>query len=325
MTPHKESNRHPMKTSRLASRPLSSRCLYHFKSDPVIVEKILQHGFSHRLLRETIPFSDSSQMNFGVCFCDIRWEDSGLHQDCYGRNAIVLTKAWGISRGVSPVRYVHEASPGAVGPYLALKNMARFIQAASEGDPSSLVHAWLVTSLLKDEGRIPAVDIATAFATDTSLQGRESAIDDEVATMLGALASSGKQQSALRFLTSLVSRIAELHNELELRDSFTRRYQEDFPCPADGALRSRKVLYDEREWRSIKYALDSASTTLAMSAGFLPANQNLTFTDDDVVAVVAQDQLAKDAYRRFIQNGTALVSSSFDRVYAAAEFDESAC
>lgn len=46
-----------------------------------------------------------------VCFCDIPLSQVSTHMDHYGSYGIGLSKTWGISKGISPVIYIHENSP----------------------------------------------------------------------------------------------------------------------------------------------------------------------------------------------------------------------
>jgi hypothetical protein len=302
-------------------RPLSSTCLYHFKADLRIYKLILEHGFSHRLMTETIPYKEARQQNYATCFCDIRWEDSRTHRDCYGENAIVLTKRWGISCGVSPVRYVHHKSPGAGAEYNFTKNMLRFSRDTSAGRHEAFIQDLLKVSVLKDEALLGGGDITLAFAQDAALSARADAIDDEFMELLADAKRAGHDHRLVRYLDSLVARIVELQNEVELRDSFTRRYQEDFPCPSSKQTVLGKILYDEREWRSIKYATDLEATS-ALKDGCLPEAYNLRFADRDVVALVAQDQSAKGDLVGFLSRGTSLLSASFDRIFTADDYRE---
>jgi len=308
-------------------RPLSSPCLYHFKKDATVLKLILRNGFSHRLLRETIPYKHTEQQNFLVCFCDMRWEDSRRHRDCYGENAIVLTKQWGIHHGVSPVRYIHETSPGADTHYIAVKNMLRLARLSAGTNRAHLIQDLLTTSILKDQGVLRIVSSATSLALDPAIAPTADTIDDEFQDFLKGL---GQTQASrfVNYLGSLVQRIAELDNELEFRDSFTRRYQEDFRCPATGKTVAGKILYDEREWRSAKYISDrdlQREPRLyddAVANGYLPERLNLRFQDTDVVAVVASDEATKRDLLAFIATGTALIPKLFSRVFAASEYSE---
>src|SRR5581483_12013577 len=313
--------------SSLTRHSLSSACLYHFKPEIRVLKLILQHGFSHRLMIETIPYKESKQQNFAVCFCDIRWEDSAAHRSCYGDNAIVLTKAWGIANGISPVRYIHQNSPGATEAYIAIRNMLRFARDASEGDQAVLVRNMLILSLLKDEGTVLGPDVANAFALNPIAEQREGELESEIDRLLSATKSGGHAGLVLRYIQSLVARIIEQQNELEFRDSYTRRYQEDFACPRSRTIVSDKRLYAEREWRSIKYVTDAqakASPGLVESAltnRFLPPSYNLDFGDSDVVALIVADDVAKADIMTFLGSGVSLLGTSFRRVYTTAEFD----
>ena len=116
---------------------------------------------------------------------------------------------------------------------------------------------------------------------------------------------------------------------LERRDSFMRAYTEDFASPATGQVIKDKVLYDEREWRSIKFI--GLSETLqdpqlleqSVSQGFLPPRFNLTFEDSDIVAVLAQEEAAKAMFINEISSKRTLLSPSLaSKVFILKEFTE---
>lgn len=315
--------------SDLVRRPLSSTRLYHFKRDVNVLKLILSNGFSHRRMVETIPFRNSTQVNFAVCFCDLRWEDSKAHQDCYGENAVVLSKDWAIARGVSPVRYIHETSPGARIDYLALKNVLRFARGTSEGNRAALIQDMIKLSLLTDRGALNLGAQDLGFADGNFASKSETEIDNEFEEFINSAKAAGTLgELSIRYLASLVQRIVDLTNELERRDSFTRRYREDFNCPAKDGRIVGKVLYDEREWRSIHYTSDvdearsPGEAKSAEDAGYLPIAHNLQFNDGDMVAIVAKDQNAKNELRAYIESGATLLSGSFNRIYSSHEFHE---
>jgi hypothetical protein len=300
---------------------LSSDNLYHFKKDVSILSAILEKGFRHNLLEEAIPYKNAKQQNFMVCFCDIRFEESDLHRLCYGQNGIVLTKEWGIRLGVTPVRYIHQNSVGGSDAYISLKNGIRKIRASSADDTDTATVQYLIFALLRQRNRLRAATIEASIAIDASLQGDIDTIEDELLGVMNDLRLRPEGKTFLAAVKSVYIRVNELHNELERRDAFQRIYQADY-----GPFKN-KVLYDEREWRSIKNIsnLDLASTPsllgTAMSQGYLPESYNLTFTDHDIVAMIAEGNTEKQTICDAISsNKTMLSSISLAKVFTVAEY-----
>jgi len=119
-----------------------------------------------------------------------------------------------------------------------------------------------------------------------------------------------KQDKVLtKFLRSLFNRIKDLHNELEQRDSFVRAYKEDFTHPATGKTYPNKVLYDEREWRSIKYA-SRAEYEEAIKNKFLGESHNLKFDSKDVLAILLEDDKTLVEIKDHILNTKTLLDSA---------------
>ncbi len=73
---------------------LSSDYLYNYKWDYDTVKKTVQYGFRHNGWKEKIPLTESWQINFIVCFCDIKWKDNKVHMSWYGKNIFVMKKEW---------------------------------------------------------------------------------------------------------------------------------------------------------------------------------------------------------------------------------------
>jgi hypothetical protein len=300
---------------------LSSDNLYHFKKDVSILEAILEKGFRHNLLQEAIPYKNAEQQNFMVCFCDIRFQESDLHRRCYGQNGIVLTKDWGIRVGVTPVRYIHQNSVGGSDAYISMKNAIRTIRAGSADHTDTATVQYLIFALLRQRNRLRAATIEASIAIDASLPGEIDAIENELRSVINNLRLTPAGKTFLAAVKSVYIRVNELHNELERRDAFQRIYQANY-----GSFKN-KVLYDEREWRSIKNIsnldLERAPTLLAttMSQGYLPESYNLTFTDDDVVAIIAQGDTEKQKICNAISsNKTMLSFESLPKVFTVAEY-----
>ena len=136
---------------------------------------------------------------------------------------------------------------------------------------------------------------------------------DQFKAMIDSIPDGVPQETIHRIFTSLFNRIKELHNELERRDAFVRAYVEDFQ-PSTGPLIEGKVLYDEREWRSVKMTnpipLETAVSRnrAAHDAGFLPPEYNLSFSADDVKYVIVENEADKQVVLDFVAKETCLIS-----------------
>lgn len=109
-----------------------------------------------------------------------------------------------------------------------------------------------------------------------------------------------------------------------------RVYQDDFPSPATGTIIKDKVLYDEREWRSVKFFGDQdfqnnpKEFEEALANKFLPARVNLTFTSSDFVAILVSEQKQIDELVDFVKNNKTLIDSKTDlhKIKLYADFHE---
>lgn len=122
----------------------------------------------------------------------------------------------------------------------------------------------------------------------------------------------------------------ELHNELENRDAIVRVYQDDFTSPATGTVIKDKILYDEREWRSVKFFGDQdfqknpKEFEDAINNKFLPKRFNLKFTRDDLVAILVNDQKEIDELVDFVKKTKTPINSKTDlpKIKLYADFHE---
>ncbi len=101
----------------------SSNLLHHTRTFENLLS-IIQYGFEHRVVHESLPFSEppSSMLNIpglirydyefrAVCFTDLPTDRIVNHIEQYGKYIIGLTKDWGKFNGVTPIRYVHHYTP----------------------------------------------------------------------------------------------------------------------------------------------------------------------------------------------------------------------
>jgi hypothetical protein len=302
---------------------LSSDNLYHFTRELDTLKKILINGFRYSVLKEEIPSDQIKRALYAVCFCDIKISDTESHRNYYGNNAIVLTKEWGMSKGVSPVRYVHNNSPGASKYYLKLrnfyKNVRDFQSLTSEEIEFDLF--YLILSMLHIENKLKGENIIEELNTNKdNFISEYNKLDNEFAEFYDFLKNTKEDFALLvtKYISSLVFRITELHNELLARDLFLRSYTEN-----------GKILYDEREWRAIHLetivAKDSQDHKrefdLYYEQGYLPPKYNLRFTPNDVVAILTENGKGKEELKSYLKSSESLKDYA-DKVYDMNEFKE---
>jgi Putative abortive phage resistance protein AbiGi, antitoxin len=286
---------------------LHSNHLYHFKRDFNILLLILKNGFQHRKWKETIPFFGLDQENFMICFSDLRFEDSLYHRKCYGQNALVMTKSWARKNKISPVRYIHKDSPGMSEKYMELKTLFRN---AMEPDQTVVkVITYLTSSQMYIDGKLLQGDLRLLNYSEENLINE---LESECKYIEHNI-NSDKTERLYKWLFTMFSMIVKLHDELELRDAYVRNYIEDFPCPATKEKIIEKILYDEREWRSIifpiKNELNDPEIKRCIAEGFLPIKYNLTFNDDDIISILVETEEQKSQLTKEIDLGTTMLSN----------------
>ena len=97
---------------------LSSASLFHFTPKLEFLKGILSEGFRYSFTTEEIPFggymeSPATVMSAvkAVCFCDIPLSLSGEHRSQSRPYAVAMDREWGMTVGVTPIRYIHRRSP----------------------------------------------------------------------------------------------------------------------------------------------------------------------------------------------------------------------
>jgi len=302
---------------------LSSDNLYHFTKKPDNLKGILSSGFRYSVLKEDIPTDQFKRALYAVCFCDIKIDDTENHRSCYGNYAIVLTKEWGISKGISPVRYVHYNSPGASKSYLKLRNYYKNIwdlQFVTSGqvDPELF---YLFLSILHTQDKLKGENMIEELNLNKDNFIKEyDKLDSEFAEFYDFLKITKEDYALLvtKYISSLIFRITELHNDLLERDLFLRKYKED-----------DRILYDEREWRSIHLETIPAESSLEhekefdlyYEKGHLPAKYNLRFTPNDVVAILTENKEDKEELIKYLRNTESLIDYK-DKVLDLNEYRE---
>jgi hypothetical protein len=281
---------------------------------------------------EKVIFRDSVQQNFIVCFCDILADQADFHKQCYGNIAIVLTKEWGIKNNISPVRYVHSNSIGQFPDYIKTKNINRHIRINNVLTNQHYQYAieYLCMALAKDSGQMLHPSIAQSAAANPNWDKFLDDFDKEFNSLDAELKKTGKEQILYKYFHSIGNRLLELHNELEKRDAFVRVYKDDFTSPATGTMIKDKILYDEREWRSVKNIGDQDFQNNpkefedALKNEFLPERFNLTFKSNDLEAILVNDKKQIDELVDFVKNNTTLIDRKTDlhKIKLYADFHE---
>ncbi len=274
---------------------------------------ILKGGFRHSVWEETLPYRKSKQFNYICSFCDILPCDADYHTACYGKNALALTKTWGIKNGISPVRYIHESSAGASETYHAHKVLLRNATASATRDEYEMFAKYLCSSLVYDEHTDLRNELIRQGEPDILISLMLGQKFDHFKAAIDSIPDGVPQETIHRIFTSLFNRIKELHNELERRDAFVRAYVEDFQ-PSAGQLIAGKVLYDEREWRSVMMVnpvpveTGVSRNNAAHKAGFLPPEYNLSFFADDVKYVIVENESDKQVVLDYVAKEKCLIS-----------------
>lgn len=241
---------------------------------------------------EKISDENLGQLIFAISFCDIPFQDTKLHRECYGNYAIVLHKDWGIENGVSPVRYIHKNSPGVSKNYLKIREKTISLKNSyhSEGEIDyNILYLLALHSLYEPENG--------KLNYEKNIDKKEvEKIRSDFEEFYKFLKNNYPNKCRLftKYMLLFMYRINELHNELSLRDIFMRQYSEDFKCPKNNKLIKNKIIYDEREWRAVKiFTLntDSSESTFKdifdnLNKGYLPKNYNLKFTNKDIYAIL---------------------------------------
>lgn len=311
---------------------LSSDNLYHFTQDSNTIIKILETGFRYSLCNESIPDKSIYKNIFNISFCDIKFEDSETHRKCYGNNAIVLSKDWGIKNGISPVRYIHLNSPGLSESYVSIKDHYNLVTFLNTNCNFDLYQSYLITSIMSNDKLIDITKLKSELKSPFFKVNY-----NKVKTEFSNFRQNIQSQSTNDFnylnkiIDILITQINDLQRELTERDNFIRIYEDEFECPQTKE-RKRKILYDEREWRSIyifdidKGDPDKQTTDIDkyMQQKYLPSNYNLRFNEDDVIAILTKDDISKELIIEETININRLLSNQFiqDRTFTVKEFNE---
>ena len=266
------------------------------------------YGFRHNLWDEELPFTSYKQRNYMVCFCDIKWGDNDYHMSCYGKNALVMKKEWAIKNGITPLSYIHESSPIMDDSWVVrryLNQLARNFIAQNLGSIPPSNYVAIIEEL---ENQITANGINKS---NLDLITKKPTWQQQFYNKILVLATTPCSYSS-----QLGNAFDILFLELEKRDSFSRIYQGDFNHPISG-LHPDKVIYDEREWRSIKMPPNALIAQQSVTNGYLPQPFNLLFNDDDIEYIILENHRHKQDLINLIQSSntsTLLTSKSVPKI-----------
>jgi len=270
------------------SERLSSDFLYTYTGKLDNIKLMLKYGLRHSLNSEKVPYKNSIQQNFIICFCDILPEQADYHKSVYGNYSIAFTKEWGIRNAITPLRYIHKNSPGAQANYIKLKNDMRIARESMKDGNQLDYFLSLITFITAREKGLLTEDSIHDQQLKNPIDKYLEAIDKE----FNAKMEIHKKETLMEIFNDWVIPILHLLeisvDELEKRDAFLRIYQDDFRDVKN------KVLYDEREWRSVKYITqeemikDPHLYNDAITNKYLPESYNLHFETSDIHAVIVE-------------------------------------
>lgn len=321
---------------------LSSNYLFHFTPKIDAIKEIIRTGFRFSLQNEKIPYKEEFQQIFAVCFCDIKIKEAKVHRRDYGNNAMVMTKWWGVRMGVSPVVYIHENSAPVYKDYRSLQKKFDDLIERNEMRPDKAAFYTLIWTLLIDSGELKLDGLEESIRANEKVHSLIHDMEVEFNRFKAYLNESGNYAYFHKFIYSFTLRIHELLFHLKQRDALTRSYH--------GQVKGKlKVLYDEREWRAINFGyspefprildtqkplsdIDESSLLLgdryyregAKNQGWLPPVHNLTFSDDDIVAILVQDENHIEEIWELIRSKQTLLhfDTVKDKIHPIDQFSE---
>jgi len=309
---------------------LSSDNLFHFTRSFSVLKSILKKGIRHSLSEEMLPGRKEMQQNYVACFCDIKFKESTEHRKCYGDYAVALTKEWGIKNGITPVTYIHQNSVAFSSKAKALKNKYRsifknFDYANPQASLSNAYRRYLIFSILEKRLQVTLLDPIKAL-DNPIIRNEYQKIYKEVWDFYQKLKSIGLANQFVEYIDSLCFNLSKVSDELENRDWLVRSYKDEFTCP-NSSETFEKVLYDEKEWRSVKDSsqlkidFDSKEYDRSYERGYLPEKYNLTFDINDIVAIIVKDENEKSSFLK-ITDLPYNLDQVKSKLHTAKSFDE---
>ncbi len=280
---------------------LSSDFLYTYTGKLENIKLMLKHGLRHSLNVEKIPYKNSIQQNFILCFCDILPSQADYHKSVYGNYSISFKKEWGIKNGITPLRYVHDNSPGTHEDYIKLKNDFRIAREALKDGNQLDYFLSLITFITAREKGILTEDTIHDQQRVNPIDSHLDKIDKDFSNKKSTYGDKALMEIFNDWIIPVLHLLEKSTDELEKRDAFIRIYQDDFRHVKN------KVLYDEREWRSVKFITESENKKNpqllldAMRNKYLPTEYNLHFLPNDIYAIIVETDEEKNELIEFIK------------------------
>jgi len=281
---------------------LSSDFLYTYTPKLDNIKLMLKHGLRYSLNKEKLPYKTSEQHNFVVCFCDILPEQAGYHKSIYGNYGISFKKEWAIKNEISPIRYIHKKSTGATENYNHIKNDLRESRKAlMDGNQIDYLLSLILHSTAREKGLLTKDSIDNEIDNE-ALLNYMSIIDKSHDDKRRKYGDSDLISIFNEWVIPILHMLEKTVDELERRDALLRIYQGDFRHVKN------KILYDEREWRSVKFfteaekKVDPSISSYVKQNGCLPESFNLKFELQDISAILVETDIEKNEIQNFIKN-----------------------
>jgi hypothetical protein len=207
-----------------------SSSLFHFKTKFEYLQNIIENGFEFRPYQEELPLLGYPrsifyghdaikyiQIPFIVCFCDLPLSMSQDHRKQYGEYAIAMTKQWGMANKITPIRYIHENSPGFEGEtYNKILDLPSHL---SEHD-NNIFH--LLTYILRERSNIEAPS------------------EEDFENLPEGM------KNVLKMANLEFNKILSLWHEVM---NYVRKYEGDWEDRVSENI-THRIFYEEREWRA---------------------------------------------------------------------------
>lgn len=223
----------------------SANALFHYTRSVNNLTGIIKNGFEHRLVKEDLsirgfrnsPFSFPGLIRYEfswymVCFCDIPLNSVHDHIKQYGSYGIGLNKEWGMSQGITPVRYIHYYTPDIhddifMSSLITIKYLPEYHNKVT----------FIIADQLKKVKEIDSFDVEDIESLPVKVQKIIDGLDSELKCVFKHIYHSG---------------------------GFLKSYKGDWKDPITSKTTER-VFYNEREWRSLKTGMDKGNIKFNLS------------------------------------------------------------
>ena len=209
---------------------ISSSSLSHHKKKFKYFMKILEEGFEHRVMNESLPFTPNSKSTFyalgiikydfqfrAICFTDLPIDKIESHINQYGKYIISLSKDWGIVNGITPIRYVHHSTPDLL------------------NDKMDLIRSFV------ENPNMSSSIINTVNESLSKIGIQEKITSNEISNL------PAKFKILINFYDHLIN---DISSYIYSHFGLMREYEGEWKDRVTGDVTNRKF-YNEREWRSL--------------------------------------------------------------------------